>query len=218
MATKTLILRPVKVTCDEESLLTFVPDTTTLDSAHLLINEEIADDDATYIECKTPVNIMYHFSYVKPADMKQIIGFNFYTRDAAILTGPTCSYTLFLNSDYVLSSIKHANNEKYEVRTVSFSETDESNIFKELNSSIDFHVTQATTSSGSKAMTINVTQVYVEIIYEPADIIYIKSNDIWDAKLYIEVYSKNNVEWVKLESPAESVFENNSKYKIKEVD
>lgn len=223
MATKTLILRPVKVTCDDESLVTPTPNDTTIDNWHLLVNEEVRDDNSTYLLCKSPSNVSYHFNYIKPIDMQNIVGFNLHIVDKcnnAVTT--TFSYTLFLVNNYVLPNFSRDTNTSWatEDKIITANQSDSTNIFNELNSVSDFYVTQGLSSGnmGNKVGEVLVTQVYIEIIYESVDIIYFKSNDIWMRNLCPGVYSKNNVEWVKLKSSAESFFDNSSKYRIKEVD
>lgn len=226
MATKTLILRPVKVTCDDETLVTFYPDTAALSTAHMLVNEEVADDDSTYVLASAGSNVYYHFNYVKPSDLKNINSFTFYVKIKAETAGSNSNYnninySINLSSQYTLPSSKLGTEAGYIIHSGAGNSDDiTANIIQEFNdttSDLNFYITQ-NVASGGKNNPIRTTQIYVEIIYEPEDIIYIRSNDVWDITEYTELYFKNNVEWVKLESPAESVFDDGSKYKIKEVD
>lgn len=231
MATKTLILRPLKVTCDDESLLTFVPDTTTLESAHLLINEEVADDNATYIKCRTPANsegidtvsVSYHFNYVKPIDMSQIVSVTYYskqTRENAAVNN-NLTYVLHLENDYNLSALAPGGASSFDFTFCSLYESDKESAIAEFDIASDFLVIQNLSdmdSNSKSSSNVQVTQAYIEIVYETFEIAHIKNDDTWNMVKCKEFYLKDNNAWTKLELPIENIFDDGSKYRIKEVD
>ena len=221
MATKTLILRPVKVTCDDETLVTPTPSDTTIDNWHLLVNEEVRDYGSTCLLCKSPSNVSYYFNYIKPVDMENIIGLNLHIVDKCNNGESTgFSYSMVLTNSYALPNISLATGQSWADidKIITANQSDNANIFDELNGVSDFYVIQGVSTNGNKAAQVLVTQVYVEIIYEALEPIHIKNDDTWDMVKCKEFYLRNSNAWTKLELPIENIFENNSKYRIKEVD
>ena len=145
MATKTLILRPTSVTSDDASLVTLYPADTALANAHILVNEEIADDDATYITGGLGSNIHYHFTFIKPDDLKNITGFSFVVRYKfeASSTQHNAAYTMYLGSNnYTLCTIT-ANSTTYLDTNESITDDIKNEIINTLNNSqnLNFYIT-----------------------------------------------------------------------------
>lgn len=75
MATKTLILRPTSITVEDEALISFYPAETPIDKAHLLVNEEVSDDDSTCIIISPGGTVYYHFDYIIPSNLANVTNF-----------------------------------------------------------------------------------------------------------------------------------------------
>ena len=228
MATKTLILRPIRVTCSDESLVTPVPEDTTVDNYHLLVNEEEPDDHSTYITLTSPTDgsstsLSYHFSYKKPIDMSHIVSITYYSRTVRTNAALNSNFvhTLHLKSDYVLSRSDIDTSSYFNEIWLSTTKNDEETVLSEFNTVTDFSVTQSlsaldTQNKGNSV--ISTTQVYIEIVYESVKIVHIKKDDAWSLVKYRDMYLKDNNTWVKLELLAENIFNNGAKYRVKESD
>lgn len=202
MATKTLMLRPTSITCDDASLVTLYPADTILANAHMLVNEEVADDDATYITGGLGSNIHYHFTFTKPDDLKNIIGFSFLVRHKLEASSQqhSIAYTIYLGSDNHTLCTMTDNTTVYADMNENISDDIKTSIISSLNNSqnINFYITQTvSTGNSNKSKPIRTTQMYIEVIYESNDTViqYFKQNDKWINIGELSVYYKRNYEW-----------------------
>ena len=106
MATKTMILRPTSVSSPDTSLISFVPSSVDINSAHSLINESISDDDSGCIICSAGSKINSYFNYSRPRDMINITGVSIKIR--CKLESSQTNKTL--NNSFVISSTFSATN------------------------------------------------------------------------------------------------------------
>lgn len=203
MATKTLILRPMSITSDDISLVTFYPSDTTIDNAHILVNEEVADDDATYITGGLGSGINFHFSFTKPEDLKNITGFSFKVRNKFETSGSNHNVTYNMhieNNSYALSSLT-TNPTVYTDMSESILDDTRNIIIGILNNNqnLNFYITQ-TSGTNNKSKPIRTTQMYIEITYESNDAVlqYFKQNNEWVNIGELNIYYKENNEWSSL--------------------
>jgi hypothetical protein len=203
MATKTLVLRPISITSDDTSLVTFYPSDTTMDNAHILVNEEVADDDATYITGGLGSGINFHFSFTKPEDLKNITGFSFKVRNKFETSGSNhnVAYKIYIeNNNYTLNSLT-ANSTVYTDMSESIVDDIRNAIISALdsNQNLNFYITQ-TSGTNSKSKPIRTTQMYIEITYESNDAVlqYFKQNNEWINIGELNIYYKKNNEWYSL--------------------
>lgn len=202
MATKTLILRPISITSDNTSLITLYPSGTTIDNAHILVNEEVADDDATYVTGGLGSNVNYHFNFTKPSDFKKATGFSFLIRHKfeASSSQHTVTYQLYIGADnYTLISLAGSDNPTiYTNMNENITDEIRNAIISAINGeqNTSFYITQTITGS-SKSKPIRTTQIYIEIIYEDnASIIqYFKQNGKWINIGDLNIHYKKNSQW-----------------------
>ena len=205
MATKTLILRPTSITSENTSLVTLYPSDTTMDNAHILVNEEVADDDATYITGGLGSNVSYHFNFTKPDDLKKITGFSFLIRHKfeASSAQHTITYQLYIGANnYTLKSLAGSDNPTvYTDMNENITDEIRNAIISAINDeqNTSFYITQTITGNSSKSKPIRTTQIYIEIIYENnASIIqYLKQNNTWINIGELNLYYKRNAKWSK---------------------
>lgn len=201
MATKTLILRPTSVTCSDESLVTLYPSGTILSNAHLLVGEEVADDDATYITGGLSSNINYHFMFDKPNDLKNITKFSFMVRYKleASSQNHTVTYKIYLNTDNYTLCTMTDNSTVYSDMNENITDDIKSSIVNTLNNgqNLNFYITQAITGNSAKSKPIRVTQIYIEITYESNEFViqYLKQNNTWINIGELSIYYKRNYKW-----------------------
>ncbi len=72
MATKTLILRPI-ASDSHTAAYTYIPSDVTDEEAYLLVNEEIADNDITYINISDDAALAWAFQFSVPIEQLQNI-------------------------------------------------------------------------------------------------------------------------------------------------
>ena len=226
MATKTLILRPVRVTTDDESLVTLYPSNTTMANAHTLVSEEVADDDATYIWLTGAKGaVRYYFEYTKPEDLISITNFTVTLKEKLESGSNVGGYNFYINNTMqAIGGSITLNTSEYNFYTLS-PNTDKAltsiiNLFSEATSDTEIYFYRNVNSNSSKASPLKTTQVYMEITYEAKeeakpDLIYLKKDNIYTQVNYNSIYSKNNNSWVITDI---SSLQNNEKYIIKEVE
>ena len=229
MATKTLILRPVAVYAGDTAV-TLYPSSTTIEQAHLLVNEEIADDDTTYITLATGEAVNYHFIYQKPLDLANVTNVVFHFRSLPETTGTANASNSVSHGLFVLGDNSYSFNAKafgtsaaiyqdYDIEASNESTLSEViSIFNTLSTNDPFYCRQSIINTGNKFCPIRTTQMYVKITYETKEdsdinFYYVKNNDKW--KSYpVAMYKKSNNVWVET---TEDIFENNSRYVIKNI-
>ena len=227
MATKTLILRPVSVTCDDTSLVTLYPTSTALSEAHLLVNEETADDDATYITSGLGSNVNYHFVFDKPSDFKNIIGISILIRYKFESTSTMHSLTYTVNLDtesFAITNTATQTSTAYVDQIESFADDLQSMIAAELNStqSLSFYITQAlSTTQSNKSKPVRTTQMYIEVTYESSDPIlqYFKQANKWISLGELALYYRSSDSWDLLtDLQIDEYVDANKKYLIEVID
>lgn len=203
MATKTLILRPTSITSSDESKVTLYPSDTTMANAHMLVNEETADDDATYIIGGLGSTINYHFSFTMPSDLKNILGFSFVVRHKmdASSSNHSVQYRMALGSGEYLLGTLTTNPTAYDDMFSALDEDTTDEIISSLSGTTtsNFYVEQIVATGNNKSKPIRTTQMYIEITYEnnTSTIQYVKQNGIWVNIGELNFYYKRNGSWRK---------------------
>lgn len=201
MATKTIILRPTSVTSDNETLVTLYPTDTAMANAHILVSEEVADEDATYITSGLGSNVYYHFACAKPEDLKAVTGFSFKIRYRTEGTTSGTTYELnILSSTYSIASTGTTNNTAYVDVVDNLTDDIKSAIITDFNngsSTWDFNIGQITAKGQSKHKPIRTTQIYIEITYEDNQevVSYFKQDGTWLPLGGFIMYYKRNDKW-----------------------
>lgn len=227
MATETLILRPTWI--PEDCALSCFPTDYGQAETYKLVSEVTADNEATYVIIKEkmatdPDNF---FGFTAPEEYKEltptaikicgiaspydsvdeteemIIMYYYYssetetseyntlTEDPQILaTGSWTEFEVSVPDEHVLSMYRH--------------------IFRKGEASRDIGSVGFIINSVAKNGTegIAVTQLYLKIIYEKNDTIYLKENGSW-MSIPCTIYQKQNGTWVSVDS---TIFENGDKY------
>ncbi len=230
MATKTLILRPIRVGASDESLMTLYPSDTTISNAHLLVNEEVADDDATYVSITgAGTKAYYYFQYNKPEELISITDVAIKTRDK-LESGSNAGVGSFAinNTTYgVITTGSVSTSEYNELALVASNSDSFLEAWNNATSDTTIEVGRSVHTNSSKASPIRTTQVYIEITYEASEpiepdpeptinnVILTKKNGLWTTINYISVYCKNSNSWVLSD---DYILQNNQKYTIKEVE
>ena len=230
MATKTLILRPHIVNFEDETLITLYPSGTSITNASILVDDEVADDDSTYILGSKGSVIYYSFRDWIPEDLGAITDFKIYSRCKAEVAGTSNQsnpFSFVYNGDgtdgtrIAYLSQYLGKDTEYVTKTFDESINDEtllSHLYNMIISSyisFDIMISQ-NIDTDSKSNPIRITQVYIEITYETKKTfkpIYLKSNNIW-TPIQGTIYQKTNGVWT--ETTPETL-QNNTKYLINNI-
>ena len=202
MAVQTIILRPNGNNYVSEEMSWF-PDTTADDKLYLLINEEVADDDATYIGLKGSVIVGIEVGF--PWGLIEglnLLGMRAVFRQKSTSTSNYVDYSI-LNSGSTLGEQKSYNNnvDEYETLTfpIQFFDTVKDRL-PELTHKIFFSLTGSNKTSGE----IRLSQFYLEVDYdneagggetEETEVLYLKKSGAWES-ISGKVYNKVNGAWV----------------------
>ena len=223
MATKTLILRPIAVTADDTSLVTFYPSDTGMSNAHTLVNEKIADEDSGYVYNSLGAKVYYHFNYIRPSDLLNITNIAFALRlKLESGTSVGSSITVYYDSSSLPANFSNsgASTSSYASIPLTFNTTSLPILIEfidSITSNTTLRLCHAIGTDSKKANPIRTTQVYMEITYEAKepDAISIKKDEIWTEINYTSVYKKIDNAW-KLSNT--SILQSNQKYTIKEAE
>ena len=216
MATKTLILRPVEVTATQGAQVSLYPRNIILSNAHTLVNEEVADDDATYVLIHgVGESVNYNFIYEKPVDLVAVTNLTIHAIEK--LESGTDKGNLYLYIDDVSPPLTYSGNLTTSEYTdfISFPANQSAyEYFTNATESVAFRLKRSTSSVSSKSSPVRTTQVYVEITYETSasEGLYLKENGTWTSIPYT-IYQKQNGVWVQTDS---SVFENGQIFELKD--
>lgn len=207
MASKTLILRPIAITCGDESLVSFYPTDATIANAHLLVDEETADDDSTYITLSPGAAVKYYFEYNKPYNCTAITDVSFRFRSCPEVKGSNnmsnqISHKVeILDYDDSISMYGHS----FATSDVMYydydaTETNKGNIATYLSgvSNANINISQ-TVGTGDKNNPIRTTQVYMQITYDYENGLYLKENGEWQTVDGI-VYHKQSGTWIETDT------------------
>ena len=233
MATKTLILRPIKVSTSNDSLVTLQPSSTTMSNAHTLVNEEVADDDSTYVAITgTGGKVYYYFEYNKPENLESITNVVVIAREKLETGSNLGGVSLYINdTSYPLSGGSISTTE-YNTRTCEASTSTSSTVLdkiisalKDATSADKIYFQRTVNTNSSKMSPLRTTQVYMEITYEASEpippepvvdkVISIKKNGVWTTINHTLIYHKINNVWTASDT---SILQNNQKFIIKEVE
>jgi hypothetical protein len=201
MATKTIILRPSLVTASDVNLVTLYPSDTTFNTAYLLVNEETADDAATYISCSIQSELIYTFYYNRPIYPIKITDISIHARHKAesagsLDTSNTIKNTLLIPTEFTCETSVLGKSTEYIDFNVSIDNKE--GILQEINNMISDGFTikwKLTMPTGTKDKPIRTTQIYITITYEDLfENFYIKNNDNWEQISGI-IYAKYGDTW-----------------------
>lgn len=209
MAEKTVILRPV-ASAKGNGTPTLFPPETTIENAYLLVNEVVADDDATYILCSS-TTIGVDLSFVLPTErnIKKVlthirvksdgtdraadVGLRAYPSDGSSLSS--------VGTGAYPSAPGTGGWEDYEV---DFS--DHVKLLEAINNSQYITIVADVNGGASKQQDSDkvtmvdtyITQVYLELIYEDGETVtsplYLRQNGVWVQMGTI--YRKEGGAWV----------------------
>lgn len=228
MASETLILRPVSVGTIMGTPSRYPSDTSDA-NLHILVSEETADDDSTYIAMPS----MLYFNFTLPDEYidKTPYSIGIYFRAANKSTDATINTTVYITipdseSETGYASAVLADNieltSSYQTFRQEISTEYISHFYSVLtdkDSIANFagargHVLfDCTDTSNTKSSDTRLTQIYLELIYNDSetthtDIIYVKQNGNWVA-IDSTFYQKQNGAWVLTDS---SVLQNGFQY------
>lgn len=221
MATKTLILRPTSnSTSSNIRNYTLYPSDTATANIYLLLSEEKADDDATYISTSGTLALDGVY-FTVPTEYTNItpIAIRLFVRTKTISSAKAASPSLRIDGveglstntlDYIV-----INYDAYETNSTEISEIDA--VWNALVTGDFFLALGAsnTNSSGGKSTStfeVRYTQIYIEADYEEGPdfpIAYVKNDSEWVQAEAI--YHKENGEWVECE---ENTLTNGSRYRV----
>ena len=205
MATKTLILRPTSITVEDESLISFYPAETSMDKAHLLVNEEVPDDDSTCIIISPGGTVYYYFDYIMPSDLDNVTNFKMIHKGRAEVSSSSAGNMLsnsisIENNNYTMTGQTYGESVEYKITNCSIvggdsSEEDFLNYFNTIKQNTAFYIKQSV-GTATKNNPIRITQLYIEITYTTdTTTTYIKTNGSW-VETPITIYEKNNGSWI----------------------
>jgi hypothetical protein len=228
MATKTMILKPIDT--DRTGLTPFPSDTDTLDYP-LLIAEDIADDDATYLSSTSALAGTFYFVpdlNITPLNIRIVARMRTTILDSLVSIGYYADFN-YTSSSAILERFDDINlSEEYitYIETVPTEHISRFFDYKTADGSsmegvrcgiVNFSV--GTTKTGSKAtMDYRLTQLYLEIDYnddndneELVETVYLKENGSWIAIPCSSIYQKQNGQWIIADS---SIFEKGNKFML----
>lgn len=223
MATETLILRP---TDGSAGGLACHPDT--LDPWDL-INEEVADDDATYVAMAS--GSMFSIASIKftlPDEYKTVVPSSvkvhhrtksYGASDTAVIW--KCHITNPEDGSVSVSEVgRNTVSSTYQDYVVEISQDILEIFYLTLLNPENNHVSyQCTTANSGKDSNsgINITQVYLELTYEaedsPSESIFIRQNGSW-VELSGAIYEKQNGVWTLVDS---STLQNKTHYILNDI-
>ena len=207
MATETIIVRPAYVQFNEANN-TVYPSSLSPDNTHMAINEEVADDDASYIITKfaaqAPIGFLIPEDYIDLTPTSINVYFKA-KEDQGSRVGIAYAYDINDSGRCVFaaSRIETIYTTTYQNYCVAIPKEDLSafyNYTKQVDSNMKpKYGTVAIVGESTKSNT-TITQVYLELIYgEPEDAIYIKENGSWNM-VSGTVYKKQNGVWTAVDS------------------
>lgn len=212
MAVQTIILRPTGVNTQRSQNIDSnnqprFPAETSDENLHLLVNEEIPDDDTTYLKSKVVGSFLYFYfpvellENIKPLDIRVVA-----RQKVDDINGGTI-LTLYGtdsegNSVNGGASILCGNVDVYETHAQSVSNLE---ILKSSTLKADqFILSWNLGDTTEKAGTVWLTQIYIEVDYddeagggEPEEtaVLYLKKSGAWEG-ISGKVYNKVNGAWV----------------------
>ena len=198
MAVETLILRPSSYTFWSSSTSHNSPNTTK-ENLHLLISEEVADDNATYIIEKNSVtgggaNFVVPNLYLN----KIPIAIRLICRECTTISNSIVSYGFYVNDKQIYRSESHNLQEEYKTFTDIVPSDRVAYLWKALNENCSIQVRFTPNGSSSdknnNGCEVRVTQAYLEI--EFGNGIFVKINDKY--KLAYQMFQKYDNIWTEV--------------------
>lgn len=221
MATQTIILRPTGTATGSNASYTPFPTNTAKEDVYLLISEEFADDDATYLVAKgtslsggilfTTTNLN-----ITPINIRIV------TRMRTTIANSTALITYSIVDGTENLEIINLS-EEYVTYVQSIPSEHTSGFWNAMLTNEISHITisAGSTSTDTKASKdVRITQLYLEVDYddgtgseEITETIYLKENGSWTS-IPCTIYQKQNGAWVQTDS---SIFENGENFILQEV-
>lgn len=222
MATE--ILRPTATKDGVPADILLHPDTTQATDAHRLLNEDAADDDATYIEfTKVLQYIYFHF-----ASEKLLTDYSKIKYCRGTVRGKTSSLKLpiTVQVEYIDASSRTSNIiEPTSTDWTSYSfDIDVSRFISVMEECVSSNkeplimLSCSSSSDDKNTMSLCITQVYIEVTYddgttETTDTIYLKEDGSWTS-ISGTIYKKQDGAWAVADS---TVFENGDKFIVQKL-
>lgn len=215
MATETMTLYPILVDSPDTSLISLSPTSVNIDSAAILINEAVADDDAGCITIAAGGQINSYFNYKRPSNMLDITGVSIKIRCKLETSknNKVLNNTFTITSDFTPTNVSGITTD-YADYELAFS--DLSAIVGELNSITDKQLCLASNvSSGTKYSPIKITQISIIVTYNTiAETVYQKINNTWTEITNPQFYKFSNNTW---QTGTTSDFLDGQKYILKSI-
>ena len=217
MATKTMILRPTAM-LNTDSFTGYAGGVET-ELSHLLVSEEVADDDATYITSKasatSPTN---GFLFTKP---QNIVPTNIRIVCRVKSSTASSSCAIFYNKESGVTRVASPSvSTTYQNESYALPSADLTEFWKIINSTDTFHISFCSgtgVNDKSTAYTTSLTQLFLEVDYEEAEsedpILYVKANGVF-SPISGDVYKKINDSWMISDT---SVFNDGDKFKLQTI-
>lgn len=211
MATKTLILRPTSSNNMDAGGVSVFPSDTSTDNIYLLLNEEVADDDATYVDISTTLaslslgfTVPNKYLGIDPLSIRIIIRTMTPTPSGAMIQyGPALRVTDGTGKD--VESHDPPEDIIFDVyETYNIEVINTQKVWDACITGANFLYIQmrkvSSSSSKNDGSVIRYTQVYIEVDYEGPDTptAFIKDGMLW--KESEAIYIKKNGSWVECDN------------------
>lgn len=203
MATETMILRPISSNYEAGAIPKYVPSDTTEENAYMLVNEAVADDDATYITLSGTI-VTFELG-IAVETQKHITSSKIHIRARAAGAGK--AFTFYIratskvddNNDAFDNTIVTSESDDWCDYTYDLQETVAAiNGAEHSNFRVNLTGGEGENAKGgglNQAANADFTQVYLELTYEESDPIYIRENNTW-TPIEGTIYRKENGAWV----------------------
>lgn len=210
MATETLILRPTysvqQATASVNSSLGNIDPT----NAWSLVAEEVADDDATWVQCGALNSPAYSFTISEEYRSKTPTNIRVYIR--AVTDATSGSPYLIINlNDFDKANLysletQHYLSTSYQTFYEDITDYDMISAWYNVLANKDpteqfghMHISFSTGGTGGKNVAVYLTQLYLELTYDDGPIsnvetIYLKQNGVW-ISISGDIYKKQNGAW-----------------------
>lgn len=218
MATKTVILRPTgNSSLWPDSSIIVYPSDTTSEQAYLLVNESVADDNATYVAVSNSL-VGFEISFELPEN-RSIIGSRLHVRVNCTSFKYNMSFKPSENNDFSNKCQCDINSDGWEDYAIDLINDDYFMTNFSLNQFTTFLVgfyagSISSSKGGNNDTPVVITQVYLELTYEEPEItaipLYLRENGTWNA-VSGTIYRKENGAWVESD---DSVFTNGDQFAL----
>lgn len=208
MAQRYLYLKPVASKVLTEVIPATTPEGVAPEEMYKLVSEEVSDKESTCITLTKDTKIQFEFEFIKPADLKQIIS-------PAVLSNYRSSSTGTLSYDYYYTTTANTSLDLGTTFT-DFPQEDTNGVFgtackgplflllatAEWKKEAEFlqsatepvRLTIDCILSSNKTYTIDLSQIFLLIVYESYALDYKTKTDTWQDHLGL-FYKKHNGKW-----------------------